>query len=150
MDDDRIDKIIDGHRGKPNALIQVLLEIQHENRWLPRQVLEKVSRSLDVPLSKVIQTATFYKTFSLIPKGRHEVQVCRGSSCHVRGSARVLDAVQDRTGIRPGETDAGERFSLETCNCLGYCNSGPGIFVDGEHHGPMTPESVEEVLEDYE
>jgi len=149
MDNDKIEEIISRHRGKPGSLIHVLLEIQSENHWLPRDVLDRVSRSLEVPLSQVLQVATFYKTFRLTPRGRHEVQVCTGSSCHVRGSARVLDAVQALLGIKPGETDPDSRFSLETGNCLGCCNLGPEIIVDGKHHGRVTPDKAEEVLKNY-
>lgn len=150
MDIKRIDQIINKHQGKASSLIQVLLEIQSENHWLPKEVLDKVSKKLEVPLSRVMQIATFYKTFSLIPKGRHEVHVCTGSSCHVRGSTRLLDTVQDLTGIRPGETDSDSKFSLETGNCLGCCNLGPEIIVDGKHHGRVTPDKAEGVLKNYE
>ena len=150
MDIERIDQIIDKHQGKASSLIQVLLEIQSENHWLPKEVLNKVSKKLKVPLSRVMQIATFYKTFSLIPKGRHEVHVCTGSSCHVRGSTRLLDTVQDLIGIRPGETDSDSKFSLETGNCLGCCNLGPEIIVDGKHHSRVTPAKAEDVLKNYE
>ncbi len=150
MDQDRIDQIIGKHQGQPRSLIHVLMEIQSENHWLPKEVLDKVSRQLDVPLSRVMQVATFYKSFSLVPKGRHEVHVCTGTSCHVRGSGSLLDKVQDLIGIRPGETDSGSRFSLDTGSCLGSCNSGPELIVDGEHHGRVTPASAENVLKRYE
>jgi NADH-quinone oxidoreductase subunit E len=150
MDDNKIDQIINKHQGKADSLIQVLLEIQSANHWLPREVLDKVSKSLNVPLSQVIQVATFYKSFRLIPKGRHEVQVCTGSSCHVRGSTCVLDAVEDLIGIKPGETDSDSKFSLETSNCLGCCNLGPQIIVNGKHYGRMTPAKAEGVLKKYE
>ena len=150
MDIERIDQIIDKHQGKASSLIQVLLEIQSENHWLPKEALDKVSKKLEVPLSRVMQIATFYKTFSLIPKGRHEVHVCTGSSCHVRGSIALLEKVQELTGIRPGETDSDSKFSLETGNCLGCCNLGPEIVVDGKHHGRVSPDNVEDVLKNYE
>ena len=146
MDDGKIDQIIDKYQGKASSLIQVLLEIQKENHWLPKEVLEKVSEKLEVPLSKVLHTATFYKAFSIIPEGRHEIHVCNGTSCHVRGSSRVLGAVQDLTGIRPGETDPDLKFSLEAVTCLGCCASGPVMEVDGKHHGRMDPTKAEDVL----
>ena len=149
MRDDKIDQIIDKHRGKPGSLIHVLVEIQHENHWLPRDVLRRVAEALDVPFSRVMQIATVYKTFSLTPKGRHEVHVCTGMSCHLRGAARLLDAVQRLIGIKPGETDAESRFSLETGSCLGSCSLGPEIIVDGTHHGRMTPAKAEDVLKHY-
>jgi NADH-quinone oxidoreductase subunit E len=150
VDNEKIDRIIDKHQDKAGSLVQLLLEIQDENHWLPLEVLDRVSRKLDVPLSRVMQIATFHKTFSLVPKGRNEVHVCTGSACHVRGSTRLLDTVQELIGIRPGETDPDAKFSLETSNCLGSCNLGPEIIVDGKHHGRVTPDKVEDVLKNYE
>lgn len=149
MENERIDQIIDQYKGKASSVIQVLMEIQNENHWLPWEVLERVSQKLDVPLSEVLHIVTFYKTFALVPKGRHEIHVCTGSSCHARGSKRLLEAVQELTGIRPGETSADSRFSLETGNCLGCCSLGPEIVVDGKHHSKVAPDNVEEVLKDY-
>jgi NADH-quinone oxidoreductase subunit E len=146
---DRIDRIIDMHRGEPRALIRVLMEIQHENRWLPREALLRVAEALRAPVARVMQIATMYKTFSLTPKGRHEVQVCTGMSCHLRGAPRLLDEVQRLTGLRPGETDAESRFSLEVGSCLGTCSIGPEIVVDGRHHPRMTPAKVADVLKQY-
>jgi coenzyme F420-reducing hydrogenase delta subunit/NADH:ubiquinone oxidoreductase subunit E len=146
VDNDKIDRILNKHKGKPNSLVQVLLEIQHENHWLPLDVLDRVSTTLDVPLSRVMQLVTFHKTFRLTPKGRTEVHVCTGPSCYVRGSTRLLDTIQDLIGIQPGETDPDAKFSLETGSCLGCCNLGPEIIVDGKHHGRITPDRVKDVL----
>jgi NADH-quinone oxidoreductase subunit E len=149
MDKDKIDQIINKHQSKAGSLVQVLLEIQQENHWLPQEVLDKVSKKLGVPLSQVMQIATFHKTFSLIPRGRNEVHVCTGSACYVRGSTGILDSVQHLTGIKPGETDSETKFSLETGSCLGSCNLGPEIIVGSRHHGKITPEKVEDVLKNY-
>jgi NADH-quinone oxidoreductase subunit E len=150
VDNDKIDRILDKHQGKAGSLVQVLLKIQHENHWLPQDVLDRVSKKLDVPLSRVMQIVTFHKTFRLIPKARNEVQVCTGPSCYVRGSTRLLDTVQDLIGIKAGETDPDSKFSLETSNCLGCCNLGPEIIVDGKHHGRVTPDKVKDVLKNHE
>jgi NADH-quinone oxidoreductase subunit E len=150
MNNEKIDEIIAKYQGQPESLIHALMEIQSENHWLPKQILEKVSKSLGVPMSRIMQIATFYKTFSLVPKGRHEVHVCTGSSCHMRGSSSLLDKLQDLIGVRPGETDAETKFSLETGNCLGSCTLGPEIIVDGKHHGRVTPDGAEDVLKGYE
>ena len=150
MDNDRIDRIIDKHHGEARSLIQVLMEIQSENHWLPKEALERVSEKLHVPLARIQHIATFYKTFSLIPKGRHEIHVCTGSSCHVRGATRLLDTVQDLIGIRPGETDPDLKFSLEAVTCLGCCASGPVMVVDGKYHGKIAPTKVEDVLKSYD
>jgi NADH-quinone oxidoreductase subunit E len=150
MDDDRIDKIIDKHRGEASSLIQVLLQIQSENHWLPQQVMERVSEKLQVPLSRIQHIATFYKAFSLVPRGRHEVHICMGTACHVRGARRVLETVQDLTGIRPGETDLDLKFSLKTVNCLGCCALGPVMEIDGKTHGKMKPGDTADVLKNYD
>ena len=150
MDDGKIEQIINEHQGKASSLIQVLLEIQSENHWLPKEVLETVSKKLEVPLNRIQHIATFYKAFSLIPKGRHEVHVCTGTACHVRGSTRLLGTVQDLIGIRPGETDLDLKFSLETVNCLGCCALGPVMVVDGDYHGKMAPAKAEDVLKNYD
>src|SRR3972149_2452795 len=125
MDSDKIDWRNEENRGKPGDLIHALMEIQHQNRWLPRDLLHRVAKALDVPFSRVMRIATLYKTFSLTPKGRHEVHVCTGISCHLRGAAKLLETVQRVTGIKPGETDAEARFSLGTGSCLGSCSPGP-------------------------
>ena len=146
----KIGQIIDKYQGDSSALIQVLLEIQSENRWLPKEALDKVSKKLEVPLNQIQHVATFYKAFSLVPRGRHEIQVCMGTACHIRGSPRVLDRVQDLTGIRPGETDLDLKFSLETVNCLGCCAMGPVMVVDGKYHGKTVPAQVDEGLKNYD
>lgn len=150
MNNGRIDQIIDKYDGKESSVIQVLLEIQRENRWLPGKVLERVSEKLRVPLSRIQQIVTFYKAFSLSPKGRHEIHVCMGTACHVRGAPRVLDTVQDLTGIKPGETSPDLKFSLKTVNCVGCCALGPVVVIDGEYHGKMVPAASEDVLKNYE
>jgi NADH-quinone oxidoreductase subunit E len=150
VDSDRLDRIIDEHRAEASALIQVLLAIQRENQWLPGEALEQVCARLDVPLSRVRQIATFYRAFSLVPKGRHQVHVCMGTACHVRGSGRVLDKVQELTGISPGETDLDLKFSVETVNCLGCCALGPVMEVNGTTHGNLSAADTAEVLQGYE
>ena len=149
MDNKRIDQIIDKHQGEASSLIQVLLEIQSENHWLPKEALDRISEKLQVPVSRIQHIATFYKAFSLVPKGRHQVHICVGTACHVRGAPRVLDAVQDLIGIKPGETDLDLKFSLETVNCVGCCALGPVMIIDGEYHGKIAPGKSEDVLKNY-
>jgi len=150
MDNERIDQIIDKHHCEPSSLIQVLLEIQSENHWLPKEALERVGERLQVPLTRIQHIATFYKAFSLVPKGRHEIHICLGTACHVRGAPRVLDTVQELIGIKPGETDLDLKFSLQTVNCLGCCALGPVLEIDGKTHGKMVPGEMAEVLKNYE
>ena len=150
MDNDRIDQIIEQHQAEASSLIQVMLEIQSEDNWLPKEALERVSEGLKVPLARILHIATFYKAFSLVPKGRHGVHICVGTACHVRGATRILDTVQELTGIKPGETDLDLKFSLETVNCLGCCALGPVMEIDGKTNGKMTPGETAEALKNYE
>jgi NADH-quinone oxidoreductase subunit E len=150
MDNGRIDQIIDKHEGAASSLIQILLEIQSENHWLPKEALTRVSERLNVPLTRVQHIATFYKAFSLVPKGRHAVHICTGTACHVRGAQRILDAVQETAGIKPGETDLDMRFSLETVNCLGCCALGPVMEINGKTYGKISPAETAAVLQKYE
>jgi NADH-quinone oxidoreductase subunit E len=150
MDLDRVDQVIDEHQGEASSLIQVLLEIQADNHWLPTEALDRVRERLGVPLSRIQHIATFYKAFSLVPKGRHRVHVCMGTACHVRGAPRVLDKASELTGIGPGETDPELKFSLETVNCLGCCALGPVMEIDGTTHGKLSSAETAEVLSSYE
>lgn len=150
MDIERIDRIIDKHRAEAASLIQILLDIQGENHWLPGEALERVSEKLNVPISGIRHIATFYKAFSLVPKGRHKVHICMGTACHVRGAKRILDTVQDLTGIKSGETDLDLKFSLETVNCIGCCALGPVMEIDGKIHGKLSTADTEDVLKKYE
>ncbi len=147
---ERIIRIIDEHDGQASSLIQVLLDVQDEHGWLPADMLERISDRLQVPLALVQHITTFYKAFSLVPKGRHQVHVCMGTACHVRGAPRILDTVQDLTGLAPGETDLDLKFSLETVNCLGCCALGPVIEIDGKTHGNVSLAQTEDVLKSYE
>jgi NADH-quinone oxidoreductase subunit E len=150
MELNRIDQIIDNHQCEASSLIQILLDIQSENHWLPKDCLDRVSQRLDVPVSRIQHIATFYKAFSLVPKGRHRVNICMGTACHVRGAGRVLEKVEEYTGIKPGETDLDLKFSIETVNCLGCCALGPVLEIDENTHGKISPAETEEVLKNYE
>ena len=135
-----IEKAI-GDGGDKSALIQLLLDIQRENDWLPKDTLMWVSQKLGVPLTQVYHIATFYKAFSLVPRGRHPVLVCLGTACQVRGAPRLLDKVIETLKIKPGETSRDMRFSLDTVNCLGCCALGPVMVVDGKYYSnPPTKE----------
>ena len=150
MDTEKIELIINNHQCQASSLIQILLDIQNELHWLPSEVLELVSEKLQVPMSRIQHTTTFYKTFSLVPKGRHEINVCMGTACPVRGAPRVLEVIENLTGIQPGETDPELKFSLDTVNCLGCCALGPVMEIDGKTHGKMAPVETAKVLKNYE
>jgi NADH-quinone oxidoreductase subunit E len=150
VDSSRIEQIIDKHHCEASSLIQILLDIQNELHWLPREALELVGEKLQVPMGRIQHTVTFYKAFSLVPKGRHEINVCMGTACHVRGASRVLDMIQTVTGIQPGETDPEMKFSLDTVNCLGCCAIGPVMEIDAQHLGKLVPDRAAALLKKYE
>jgi len=141
-----IDEIIGKYASDRSALIQVLLEAQRQNRWLPKDTLMQVSQKLDVPLTQVYHIATFYKAFNLMPKGRHSVSVCLGTACQVRGAPRLLDKVTETLKIKPDETSADMQFSLDTVNCLGCCALGPVMVVDGEYYGKPSAKELEQII----
>ncbi len=127
-------------------LISVLEEIQAKYRYLPREALILISEGLGLPLSQVYSVATFYNAFSLMPRGRHNVCVCVGTACHVRGAMPVLQRLQELLHIQPGETTPDWNYSLETVNCLGACALGPIVVVDGKYSGQMVAGKVDELL----
>jgi len=142
----KIDQILDEYKGQASSIIHVLLEIQKETHWLSREILEKVSTKLEVPFSKVLHIATFYKAFNVIPEGHHEIHICNGTSCHNNGSSRIINKVQNITGTVHGETDPDFKFSLKAVTCMGRCSSGPGMVVDGNYHGNIDPAKAEDIL----
>jgi NADH-quinone oxidoreductase subunit E len=123
----------------------VLLELQRENRWLSEDALKCVSQKLGVPLTQIYHIATFYKAFSLVPKGRHLISVCLGTACQVRGAPRLLDRVTDTLKVRAGETSRDMRFSLDTVNCLGCCALGPVMVIDGKYYSKPTTKEIEQI-----
>jgi NADH-quinone oxidoreductase subunit E len=142
----QVDKVVGKHGGDRSALIQVLLDIQRENHWLPKDALKQVSQRFGVPLTQIYQICTFYKAFSLTPKGRHSVTVCLGTACQVRGAPRLLDKVIETLRIKPGETSTDMRFSLDTVNCLGCCALGPVMVADGEYYGKLSAKEVDQII----
>jgi NADH-quinone oxidoreductase subunit E len=135
-----------GRGSGATSLLPVLEEVQKRYRYLPRDVLILLSERLDVPLSQVYSVATFYNAFSLEPQGRHLLQVCTGTACHVRGAMQVLDRLETQLGIRAGQTSADQEYTLETVNCLGACALGPIVVNDGEYTGQMTASKVDRLL----
>ncbi|HOO54474.1 MAG TPA: NAD(P)H-dependent oxidoreductase subunit E [Methanothrix sp.] len=142
----KVDEIIDGYRGQEGVLIQLLLDLQSELHWIPREVIDHLSERLRVPTSQIYRIASFYKAINLSPVGRHMIQVCMGTACQVRGAQKVLDYTASRLNIRPEETTPDLAFSLRKVNCLGCCSMGPVLTVDDEYHGGVTLERVKKIL----
>ncbi len=147
---DKVDQILDKHAGEEGALIQVLLDTQAEYNWLPKDSLKRVSDRLGIPVTYVYRVASFYKAMSLTPVGRHVVNVCLGTACHVRGGPKILDNAEQALGVRTGETTKDMKFTLKRVNCLGCCALGPVMMVDNETHGKLAPGKIKEILTQYD
>lgn len=141
-----VPEIIDKYKGQKKALIAILQEIQQAYNYLPESALRLVSKKLGIPLIDVVSVATFYRAFSLRPRGRHQITVCLGTACHVRGGPKVLEEFERKLGIKAGETTADNQFTLETVNCLGCCAIGPVVVVDGNYHAQTTIRKVSRIL----
>ena len=143
---EKIGQILKKHNRDESALIAILQDIQAEENYLPQDVLKHVAKSMDVPLTRVYSLATFYKAFSLKPRGKHLINVCLGTACHVRGAPRILEKLERDLRVKAGETTEDKKFTLETVNCLGACALGPIVVVDGTYHGQMTSVKIGKVL----
>ena len=144
-----IKDIIAKYSADPSQIIAMLQDLQAAKRYLPEENLRELAAALEIPLTRIYRIATFFKAFSLEPKGEHIINVCVGTACHVRGASRILSELERQLGIVSGETTPDQKFSLETVNCLGACALGPVVVVDQEYHGDMTPGQVDKLMENY-
>ena len=145
-----VNKVVSEYNYDESMLIQILLRLQKSFGWLPRDMLNEVSKQLGIPLYQVYQVATFYKAFSLYPRGRHVIRVCMGTSCNVRGAPAILDRLQRLLGIERDETTPDGKFTLKTVNCLGCCALGPVMTIDGKYYGKLKPHEIEKILSKYD
>jgi len=127
-------------------LLSILQDVQKECGYLPEERLREIAVGLGTPLIDVYGVATFYKSFSLKPRGRHLIKVCLGTACHVRGSSRIVDEIGRKLDVKPGETSENGEFSLDTVMCLGCCAIGPVVVIDGKYYGQVIPAKVESIL----
>ncbi len=148
--EERVESILDNYQREKGMLVSMLQDIQAEYNYLPGEALVQVSRGLDVALSQVYSVATFFKAFSLKLRGRHLINVCLGTACHVRGAVRILEEMERKLGIKPGETTEDLKYTLETVNCVGACALGPIVIIDGKYSGQMKSNKVKPLLESYE
>ena len=146
LDTATLDTVLTRHDRDPANIIAILQDIQAEVNWLPEDDLCYVCVELGIPASKMMGLATFYKAFSLKPRGKHIVQLCLGTACHVRGAVRIQGAVERELGVMAGETDQDLQWTLDTVGCLGACALGPIVVVDGEYHGQMTSAKASRLL----
>ena len=138
-----------GKYGNRDSLVSILQDIQSEYHYIPEDALRVVAGQLDLQLIQVYGVATFFKAFSLKPRGEHIVSVCLGTACHIRDGQRLVDKMERDYGIKPGETTEDMRFTFETVNCLGCCALGPVVVVDGKYEGQMNADKLDHVLREY-
>lgn len=146
---EKIDSILEKYGCRHDALISIMQDIQRLENYLPPETLKYVSQRMEVPISRVYHIATFYKSFSLEPRGRHIIRVCLGTACHLNGAAQNREQIERVLKIRDGETTSDMMFSLEAVNCLGTCALAPVTMVDDEYYGEVTPGKVERILDNY-
>lgn len=141
-----VDRIIERYRYDESQLIGMMQDIQAEERYLPRDSLEYLGKRLHIPVSRIYHVATFFKAFSLQPRGKYEIAVCMGTTCHVHVGQRILEKLERDLKIKAGETSPDGLFTLEALHCLGLCALGPIVVVNGECHEEMTSMKADRLL----
>jgi NADH-quinone oxidoreductase subunit E len=149
VDIGKTESVINKYNSEKRWLISILLDIQSEYNYLPKDALGIVANKLKIPLIDVYSVATFYKVFDLKPRGKHLINVCLGTACHVRGSQSVVDEVKRKLSINVGETTEDKQFTLETVRCLGCCAMGPVVVVDNDYYSNMTSKKTDVILNKY-
>lgn len=150
VDTERIKSLIAKYNNQKHALISILQDIQAEYHYLPKEALEIASKTLNIPLIDIIGVATFYRSFSLKPKGKHQIVVCMGTACHVRGAPKILEEFERKLNIPCGETTPDGEFSLESVACLGCCALGPVVVFDGNYPAQTTIRKIDSILKKYQ
>ena len=141
-----IKSIIDRYEGDKGFLVPILQDVQKELNYLPQEALNLVSSYLTLPVSRIYEVATFYQAFSLEPRGRIQMALCKGTACHVRGVPLIVDQIERELDLKEGETSEDLEYTFETVNCLGACALGPVLVVNGEYHGQMTISKTSRLL----
>jgi NADH-quinone oxidoreductase subunit E len=145
-----MDSLLDKYKNAGReSLIPLLQEVQEQEGFLSEEAITRVGKHLKLPASKIYGVATFYNQFRFQPKGRYHIQICRGTACHVLGSATVLEELEKALKVKAGETTRDGLFSIEVVACIGACGLAPVISVNGEFHAKMTGGSIKELVEEY-
>lgn len=145
----KIESLIKKHSSERKDLLVILRDIQAEYNYLPQEALILVSESLNISLIDIVGVATFYRAFSLEPRGKHTVTVCLGTACHVRGGPKVLEEFERKLNIMTGHTTEDKEFTLETVNCFGCCAIGPVVVVDRDYYAQTNIRKVDSILKKY-
>ncbi len=149
VDSKQILAILDRFHRKEGQLVAILQEVQALHRYLPREALDLVSSELNVSPSQVYHVATFFRAFSLKPRGKHLLQVCLGTACYVRGPLKLKGKLEEKLCVQAGETTEDRNFTLETVNCVGACALGPVVVLDGQYKGKLDTDKAAQLLEKF-
>ena len=146
---ERLLAMIEQNKDEKGALIPILQQAQDIYGYLPVEVQKVIAEKLNIPLEKIFGVVTFYSFFNLYPKGTHEISVCLGTACYVKGARKVLERVEELLQIKAGQCTPDRKFSLDTCRCVGACGLAPVMLVDDDVYGRVTPKEVAEILAKY-
>ena len=146
MDIEKIDHILKKNDYKHSAIISIMQDVQDIENYLPEETLRYISDKLELNLTRIFDVATFYKAFSLVPRGCHRIKVCCGTACHLAGAERNLDQIKRSLHIKEDETTDDCMFSLETVNCLGTCALAPVVMVDDDYHDAVSPGKIKKII----
>ena len=145
----RLDKVLSNYDGGREILVPILQDITEEFNWLPPDILAAVSQEKQIPMEHILRIATFYKAFSLKPRGKHIITVCTGTACHVKGAQRILDRLERELGVATGETTSDMQFTLEAVRCLGCCGLAPVVTVGDDLYGQLNPAKAAALIDKY-
>jgi len=147
MNLNQVDLIVDKYQEKRTALISILHDVQDRYKYLPDEALKMVASRLRMDINEIYSVATFYKSFTLTPQGKHSITLCLGTACHVRGGPKILRELKGLLHIEPGQTTPDKQFSLNVVNCLGVCAIGPVMMVDRNFYGEINPIRAKRIIE---
>lgn len=144
----KVDEILKKNGWSRNKIVGILQDVQDTYGYLPRDILSYISQKLNIPLSQIYSLATFYRVFSLKPKGKYKIKVCLGTACHVRGGYMIAEFLKNKLKINSNETTEDGLFSFDTVNCLGACAIGPIVVVNEKYYGQMDVNKTEKLIEE--
>ena len=147
--DEKLEKIAKKYKNVEGGIISALHEVQDTYGYISSTAQKYLSKELNVPMSEIYGIITFYSRFSLVPKGKYNIQVCMGTACYVKGSEKVLNRFKEKLGIKEGETTSDGKFSIESVRCIGACGLAPAIVINEEVDGKMDEKKVDELIEKY-
>ncbi|MDY6827351.1 MAG: NADH-quinone oxidoreductase subunit NuoE [Bacillota bacterium] len=148
--EEQLQKVFASYKGERSELIAVLQDVQKEIGYLPEEAMEKIARFVRVPESKVFGAATFYAQFKMKPRGKYIIRVCKGTACHIQGSDKISERIEDLLKVESGDTTDDLKFTLEEVACIGACALAPVMMINDNPHGRLTPDKIKGILDSYE